>query len=94
MRELDGDLRQQDQAACIAVLRFRADVCADGGLATIEVDILPAQAQELAAPRAVWVMLPAGAPTENTVMRLGELLSAGDVIIDGGNSKIKTLLLA
>jgi len=42
--------------------------------------------QKLAAPRAVWVMLPAGAPTENTVMRLGELLSAGDVIIDGGNT--------
>src|ERR671918_1275359 len=37
-------------------------------------------------PRAVWVMVPAGDPTENTVARLGELLQAGDVVVDGGNS--------
>jgi 6-phosphogluconate dehydrogenase len=37
-------------------------------------------------PRAVWVMVPAGDPTESTVSRLGELLQAGDVIVDGGNS--------
>ncbi|MFD2678621.1 phosphogluconate dehydrogenase (NAD(+)-dependent, decarboxylating) [Camelimonas lactis] len=42
--------------------------------------------QKLQAPRAVWVMLPAGAATEDTVMQLGDLLSPGDVIIDGGNS--------
>jgi 6-phosphogluconate dehydrogenase len=40
----------------------------------------------LAPPRAVWVMVPAGGPTEQTVMTLGDLLSAGDAIIDGGNS--------
>ena len=38
------------------------------------------------APRAVWVMLPAGAPTEQTVEALSGLLEPGDVIIDGGNS--------
>jgi 6-phosphogluconate dehydrogenase len=37
-------------------------------------------------PRAVWVMLPAGEITEQTVTQLGELLSPGDVVIDGGNS--------
>jgi 6-phosphogluconate dehydrogenase len=37
-------------------------------------------------PRVVWVMLPAGAPTQETVDRLGGLLAAGDVLIDGGNS--------
>jgi len=37
-------------------------------------------------PRAVWVMVPAGPATESTVQDLGALLSAGDVIIDGGNS--------
>jgi 6-phosphogluconate dehydrogenase len=37
-------------------------------------------------PRAVWVMVPAGDPTESTVATLGELLSAGDTIIDGGNT--------
>ena len=41
---------------------------------------------KMPAPRAVWVMLPAGAITEATVTRLGELLQSGDTIIDGGNS--------
>ncbi len=41
---------------------------------------------QMPAPRAVWVMLPAGAITEATVARLGELLQPGDTIIDGGNS--------
>jgi len=45
--------------------------------------------KKLASPRAVWVMLPAGAPTEETVTSLGDLLSAGDIVIDGGNSFYK-----
>jgi 6-phosphogluconate dehydrogenase len=44
---------------------------------------------KLAAPRVVWVMLPAGAPTEETVAALGESLSEGDTVIDGGNSFYK-----
>jgi 6-phosphogluconate dehydrogenase len=40
-------------------------------------------------PRAVWVMVPAGAPTEATVAELGELLGPGDAVIDGGNSLFK-----
>jgi len=40
----------------------------------------------LSPPRAVWVMVPAGDPTESTVASLGALLSADDVVIDGGNS--------
>jgi 6-phosphogluconate dehydrogenase len=43
----------------------------------------------LQAPRAIWLMLPAGAITEATVMQLGELCTAGDIIIDGGNSMFK-----
>ena len=43
----------------------------------------------LAAPRVVWVMVPHGAPTEATVFALADLLSAGDIIIDGGNSNYK-----
>ncbi len=42
--------------------------------------------EKLTAPRAVWVMLPAGAPTDNTINQLGRMLSSGDTIIDGGNS--------
>jgi 6-phosphogluconate dehydrogenase len=44
---------------------------------------------KLNAPRAVWIMLPSGAPTEGTVMALSKLLAAGDAIIDGGNSFYK-----
>jgi 6-phosphogluconate dehydrogenase len=43
----------------------------------------------LAAPRAVWVMLPAGEVTERTVMQLGGVMAPGDAIIDGGNSYYK-----
>jgi 6-phosphogluconate dehydrogenase len=44
---------------------------------------------KLAAPRTVWVMVPAGKPTESTVQSMGELLSPGDILIDGGNSNYK-----
>ncbi len=43
----------------------------------------------LVPPRAVWVMVPAGEITENTVNSLSELLSPGDTIVDGGNSNYK-----
>jgi 6-phosphogluconate dehydrogenase len=42
---------------------------------------------KLQAPRAVWVMVPAGDPTRDTIKELGELLAEGDLVIDGGNSK-------
>ena len=41
---------------------------------------------KLATPRAVWVMLPAGAPTEDTIAELAGALSPGDTVIDGGNT--------
>ncbi|HEY57141.1 MAG TPA: decarboxylating 6-phosphogluconate dehydrogenase [Anaerolineae bacterium] len=42
-----------------------------------------------ARPRVVWVMVPAGAPTESVVQALGEQLTAGDIVIDGGNTFYK-----
>src|ERR1700681_1176584 len=45
--------------------------------------------KKLTAPRAVWIMLPSGAPTEETVLALSKLLQPGDAIIDGGNSFYK-----
>ena len=50
---------------------------------------LPALVAGLEKPRAVWVMLPAGAPTEDTIDTLSQLLEPGDVIIDGGNTYYK-----
>ena len=43
--------------------------------------------QKLEAPRTVWIMVPSGGPTQETVDKLGELLDDGDTIVDGGNSK-------
>ncbi len=43
----------------------------------------------LEAPRVAWVMVPAGDPTEGIVQELAERLSAGDVVVDGGNSNYK-----
>ncbi len=46
-------------------------------------------ASQLEAPRIFWLMLPAGAPTEETVAALLTIAQAGDVVIDGGNSFFK-----
>jgi 6-phosphogluconate dehydrogenase len=40
----------------------------------------------LTPPRAIWVMVPSGEPTESTVTALGSLLSPDDIIVDGGNT--------
>jgi 6-phosphogluconate dehydrogenase len=46
-------------------------------------------ASKLAAPRAVWLMVPAGDPTEDTVNALASVLSADDIVVDGGNSNYR-----
>jgi 6-phosphogluconate dehydrogenase len=43
----------------------------------------------LAAPRTVWLMIPAGDPTEQTIQELKGLLKEGDLIVDGGNSNFR-----
>ena len=48
--------------------------------------------EKLAPPRIVWVMVPSGTPTENTVASLTKVLTTGDIIIDGGNSNYKDTL--
>jgi 6-phosphogluconate dehydrogenase len=52
-----------------------------------DVDSLEALVHALPTPRVVWVMVPAGKPTQQTIDQLGGLLEPGDVVIDGGNSK-------
>ena len=47
---------------------------------------------KLDAPRVVWLMLPAGDPTEEHVQRCLDLLQLGDVIVDGGNSNFNETL--
>ena len=45
--------------------------------------------QKLKAPRIFWLMIPAGAPIDDTIQRLSAVLSPGDIIVDGGNSNYK-----
>jgi 6-phosphogluconate dehydrogenase len=59
---------------------------ADGVVGAASIEDLAAK---LASPRVVWVMVPAGKPTEDVVRTLGERLAPGDVVIDGGNSYFK-----
>jgi len=59
------------------------ELAGEGATGTGSLEELVAALQK---PRAVWVMVPAGQITEQTVSELGELLEAGDTIIDGGNS--------
>ena len=59
----------------------KAETAGARGAATLD-----AVVAALAPPRAVWVMVPAGEPTESTVAALGDRLAAGDAIIDGGNT--------
>lgn len=52
-----------------------------------DVDSLAALVEALPAPRVVWVMVPAGEATQATVDELADLLSEGDLVVDGGNSR-------
>ena len=58
----------------------------DPNAAVSQVATLADLAAALPAPRVVWVMVPSGDPTEKTVAALGSFLSAGDLVIEGGNS--------
>lgn len=63
------------------------ELAAEAGLVPAEslADVI----KMLAPPRVIWVMVPAGSPTEETVLALANLASPGDVIVDGGNSNYK-----
>src|SRR6185503_11320646 len=58
----------------------------DGGAAATSLDDLVAR---LAPPRTVWIMVPAGAPTEDTVAAVARRLDRGDALVDGGNTHFK-----
>ena len=55
----------------------------------VKVDSLLALLQSLSRPRALWMMIPSGAPVDQTIERLGPHLQQGDTLIDGGNSNYK-----
>ena len=81
--KMGGNMRTRMRNAGLTVVGY------DRNPEVSDVDSLEALVQALPqdAPRVVWVMVPAGGPTDETVRALGELLGEGDLVIDGGNSK-------
>ena len=63
-----------------------ADLVKDGSVGAKDLADLVAQ---MTAPRVIWVMLPAGKITDDTITQLGELMAEGDIVIDGGNTFYK-----
>jgi 6-phosphogluconate dehydrogenase len=78
---MGGNMRERIRSAGHEVVGF------DHNPDITDVANLAELVEKLAAPRVIWTMVPAGKITESTIDELGELLSAGDIIIDGGNSK-------
>jgi 6-phosphogluconate dehydrogenase len=79
--KMGGNMRERIRAAGHTVVGY------DRNPDLADVGSLKDLVEKLAAPRAVWIMVPAGGPTQSTVDELAELLSPGDLVIDGGNSK-------
>jgi 6-phosphogluconate dehydrogenase len=78
---MGGNMRERLRAAGHEVVGF------DHNPDISDASSLAEMVQKLAAPRVVWTMVPAGSITESTIDELSDLLSEGDIIIDGGNSK-------
>lgn len=87
---MGGNMSRRIARAGHEVIAWDRAAGARAGLAGVErvriVETLDALVQQLSAPRVVWLMLPAGAPTEETLSRLRSLLKPGDVVVDGANA--------
>src|SRR3954454_23741458 len=79
--KMGGNMRTRLRNAGHTVVGFdrNPDVSDAGSLAEM--------VEQLPSPRVVWVMVPAGDPTRDTVKQLGDLLGEGDLVVGGGNSK-------
>jgi 6-phosphogluconate dehydrogenase len=78
---MGGNMRERLRAAGHTVVGY------DHNLELADANSLADMVAALPAPRAVWVMVPAGTITQDVITELGGLLSKGDVIVDGGNSR-------
>ena len=79
--KMGGNMRERLRRAGHTVVGY------DRNPEVSDVDSLEAMVEKLPSPKIVWVMVPSGDPTRETVKTLGGLLSEGDVVIDGGNSR-------
>jgi 6-phosphogluconate dehydrogenase len=78
---MGGNMRDRLRRAGHTVIGFDHDP------AKSDVADLAGLAKGLGAPRAVWVMVPHGDPTRSTIDALAEVLEAGDIVVEGGNSR-------
>jgi len=87
---MGGNMARRMARAGLQVVAWDGAAGARAGLAGEErartVETLTDLVAALPAPRVVWLMLPAGTPTEDTVVELRRLLAAGDVVVDGANA--------
>jgi 6-phosphogluconate dehydrogenase len=79
--KMGGNMRTRMRDAGLTVVGFDRDP------ELSDADSLADMVEQLPSPKVVWVMVPAGGPTQETVSELGDLLSEGDVVVDGGNSR-------
>ncbi|MFJ8822142.1 phosphogluconate dehydrogenase (NAD(+)-dependent, decarboxylating) [Streptomyces sp. NPDC102467] len=79
--KMGGNMRERIRRAGHTVIGY------DRNPEVSDVASLAELVEKLEGPRVVWVMVPAGAATQSTVDELKELLSEGDIVVDGGNSR-------
>ena len=80
-------IHRDSEHECV-VFDFNADAVGEvEGYGAAGSSSLEELVSQLEAPRSVWIMVPAGDPTQQTVDTLAGLLESGDTIIDGGNSR-------
>ncbi len=79
--KMGGNMRERMRNAGLTVVGF------DRNPDVSDVSSLEELVEKLPSPKVVWVMVPAGDPTKATIEELGGLLSEGDLVVDGGNSK-------
>jgi len=79
--KMGGNMRERLRRAGHTVVGY------DRNAEVSDVASLEELVEKLPSPKVVWVMVPAGDPTRQTITALGDLLGEGDVVVDGGNSR-------
>lgn len=79
--KMGGNMRERMRNAGLTVIGYDRDP------ELSDVTSLAEMVEQLPSPKVVWVMVPHGDPTHSTITELKELLSEGDVVVDGGNSR-------